>query len=237
MLSFLREQSPGEMPGNESGGSGQREANAPGKGEPQDYLTVAASSKNLRKSTIVVAILVAVGLACLGYMIRKSQPQSASAQPGKDEETSIETAISRLTGVSTEMVSRMDEIVDKFYEFSDVFQIGVADLAKNPFEVEELMGAVKDEAVPVRDDRAKAALIRREMIKKKAENLALLSVMRSDEGNACMINDRILRQGDRIEGFVVTQIAASSVELAWRGSDADPDVRTEDLTIELNLAQ
>jgi len=237
MLSFLREQSPGEMPGNESGGSGQREANTPGKGETQDYLTVAASSKNLRKSTIVVAILVAIGLACLGYMIRKSQPQSASAQPSKGEETNIEAAISRLTGVSTEMVSRMDEIVDKFYEFSDVAQVGVTELSKNPFEVDEIMGAVKDEVVPVRDDRAKAALIRREMIKKKAENLALLSVMRSDEGNACMINDRILRQGDRIDGFVVTQIAASSVELAWRGSDADPDVETADLTIQLNLAQ
>lgn len=237
MLSFLREQSPGEMPGNESGSSGQREANAPGKAEPQDYLTVAANSKNLRRSTIVVGVLVAVGLACLGYMIRKSQPQSASAQPGKDEETKIEAAISRLTGVSTEMVSRMDEIVSKFYEFSDVFQIGVTELAKNPFEVEQLMGVVKNEAVPVQDDRAKAALIRREMIKKKAQGLALLSVMRSDEGNACMINDRILRQGDRIEGFVITEIAASSVELTWSGGDTDPDVGTEDLTIQLNLAQ
>lgn len=237
MLSFLHEQSPGEMPGNETGSPGHGETGAPNKGETQEYLTVAANSKNLRKSTILVGILVAIGLLCLGYMIHKSQPQSASARPNKDEEANIEAAISRLTGVSTEMVSRMDEIVNKFYEFSDVFQIGVAELAKNPFEVEALMGAAKDETVPVQDDQAKAALIRREMIKKKVANLALLSVMRSDEGNACMINDRILRQGDLIEGFVVTQIAASSVELTWKGDEAGLDVGTEDLTIQLNLAQ
>jgi preprotein translocase subunit SecG len=237
MLSFLHEQSPGEMPGNGTGSPGHGETGVPNKGETQEYLTVAANSKNLRKSTILVGILVAIGLLCLGYMIHKSQPQSASARPNKDEEANIEAAISRLTGVSTEMVSRMDEIVNKFYEFSDVFQIGVAELAKNPFEVEALMGAAKDETVPVQDDQAKAALIRREMIKKKVANLALLSVMRSDEGNACMINDRILRQGDLIEGFVVTQIAANSVELTWKGDEAGLDVGTEDLTIQLNLAQ
>lgn len=237
MLSFLREQSPGEVPGNESAGSSPREANAAGKGETQEYLTVAANSKSLRMSTILVAILVAIGLLGLGYMIRKSQPQAASAQSGNDEQATIEAAISRLTGVSSEMVSRMDEIVNKFYEFSNVFQVGVSELRKNPFEVEVFMGAVKENAATAQDDAAKAALIRREKLQKRAEGLILLSVMRSDEGNACMINDRILRKGDLIEGFVVTEIAGDSVELAWNGSDAEPDVETEDLTIQLKLAQ
>ena len=35
----------------------------------------------------------------------------------------------------------MDEIVKKFYEFSDVVQVKVGELAKNPFEVE---GFTKD---------------------------------------------------------------------------------------------
>ncbi len=237
MLSFLREQGPGEMPGNAGGSPGQRDANVPGGGEPQEYLTVAANSKNLRKSTILVAILVAIGLVGLGYMIRKSQPQSAFAQSHKEDEKKIEVAISRLTGVSSEMVSRMDEIVNKFYEFSDVIQVGVSELAKNPFEVESFMGAIKDEPVPPQNDRAKAALIQREMIKKQAAKLALLSVMRSEDGNACMINDRILRQGSQIEGFVVTRIAGDSVELTWKGDGTGVDVGTEELTILLKLAQ
>jgi preprotein translocase subunit SecG len=237
MLSFLREQGPGETPGTEAGAAGQRDASIPGGGETQEYLTVAANSKNLRKSTILVAILVAIGLIGLGYMIRKSQPQSASARPSKDDETKIEAAISRLTGVSSEMVSRMDEIVSKFYEFSDVFQVGVKELVKNPFEVGAFMGAIKEEGASAQDEKAKAALIHREMLKKQAAKLALLSVMRSEDGNACMINDRILQQGDSIEGFVVTRIAGNSVELSWDGGEAGPDVETEDLTIQLKLAQ
>lgn len=237
MLSFLREQGPGDVPGNDGHGPGRRDANAPVEGEAQEYLTVAANSKNLRKSTILVAILVAIGLVGLGYMIRKSQPQAAFAQPNKDEENKIQVAISRLTGVSSEVVSRMDEIVNKFYEFSDVFQVGVSELAKNPFEVESFMGAIKEEAVPVQDDQAKAALIQREKMKKEAEKLALLSVMRSEDGNACMINDRILRQGNSIEGFVVTRIDGDSVELTWKGGAAGLDAGTEELTILLKLAQ
>lgn len=237
MLSFLREQGPGDVPGTEGGSPGRRDANAPAGGETQEYLTVAANSKSLRKSTILVAILVAIGLAGLGYMIRKSQPQAAFAQPSKDEENKIQVAISRLTGVSSEMVSRMDEIVSKFYEFSDVFQVGVSELVKNPFEVESFMGAIKEEVVPQQDDRAKAALIQREKMKKEAGKLALLSVMRSEDGNACMINDRILRQGSSIEGFVVTRIAGDSVELTWKDGAAGLGAGTEDLTILLKLAQ
>lgn len=229
MLSFLREQSPGDTPGNEAG--------VPGKDEAQEYLTTTANSRNLRNSTIVVAVLVAIGLIGLGYMIRKSQPQAASARPSKDEESKIEAAISRLTGVSSEMVSRMDEIVSKFYEFSDVFQVDVTELAKNPFEVEVSMAAIKDEVSTSQSQQAKDALIRREMLKKQAKNLALLSVMRSDDGNACMINDRILRKGDSIEGFVITRIAGNAVDLVWNGSGAGFDVGTEDLTIQLKLTE
>ena len=237
MLSFLREQGPGEMPGNEERAGGQRDGNMAAGEEAQEYLTTAANSKNLRNSTIVVAILVAIGLAGLGYMIRKSQPQTASAQPTAEEENKIEAAITRLTGVSSEMVSRMDEIVSKFYEFSDVFQVGVTDLAKNPFEVEAFMGAIKDEGPSEHDLKARAALVRREMLKKQAANLTLLSVMRSEDGNACMINDRILRQGESIGGFVVTEIAANSVELVWQSDHAGADAGTEEWTIQLKLTQ
>lgn len=237
MLSFLREQGPGEMPGNEAGAGGQRDGNMAAGEETQEYLTTTANSKNLRNSTIVVAILVAVGLIGLGYMIRKSQPQAASAQPMAEEENKIEAAITRLTGVSSEMVSRMDEIVSKFYEFSDVFQVGVTDLAKNPFEVEGFMGAIKDEGPSEQDLKARAALVRREMLKKQAASLTLLSVMRSEDGNACMVNDRILRQGESIGGFVVTEIAANSVELVWQGDHAGADAGTEEWTIQLKLTQ
>ena len=237
MLSFMREQGGGSLPGEQVAGSGQRNGAAPDKGEAQEYLTVAANSRNLRRSTILVAILVAIGLAGLGYMIRKSQPQAALGLPAQEEENKIEVAISRLTGVSSEMVSRMDEIVSKFYEFSDVFQVGVGELVKNPFEVGMFMGAIKEEGATQQDDASRAALIRRERLEQCAATLKLLSVMRSEDGNACMINDRILHTGDSIEGFAVTRIGGDSVTLTWQSEDAPQAAATEDLTIMLMLAQ
>ena len=236
MLSFMREQGAGDLPGNQDTGSGPHGAGAPDQADSQEYLTVAANSKNVRRSSILVLILVAIGLACLGYMIRKSRPEAASAQP-VDDESQIEVAISRLTGVSSEMVSRMDEIVTRFYEFSDVFQVGVGELVKNPFEVEVFAGALKQDVSQAEDEEAQAALIQRERLKQRAGTLKLLSVMRSDQGNCCMINDRILRQGDTIEGFTISQIGGDSVELAYQPNGWGGAAQAEALKILLKLSQ
>jgi len=237
MLSFMREQGGEGVSQEQAAGLNSLEGGAPDKGENQEFLTVAATRSNLRRSTILVAALVAVGLAGLGYMIRKSQPQAAYGKPAKDEENKIEVAISRLTGVSSEMVSRMDEIVNKFYEFSDVFQVEVGELVKNPFEVEMFMGAIKEEGPTPQDAATRAALIQRERLKERAKSLKLLSVMRSEDGNACMINDRILHQGDTIDGLVVTKIGGNSVLLALESQGAVSAAGTENLTIMLKLAQ
>ena len=233
MLSFMREQGAGNLPGNQ----GPRDAGGQDQGEAQEYLTVVANSKNLRRSTIGVVVLVAIGLAGLAYMIHKSQPQTASAEP-MDDENKIEVAISRLTGVSAEMVSRMDEIVKRFYEFSDVFQVGVTELTKNPFEVEVFAEAIKEDAGQAEDEQAQAALIERERLKQRASTLTLLSVMRSEQGNCCMINDRILQQGDTIEGFTISAIRGDSVELSCLPKVPAGDTEeAEALRILLKLSQ
>ncbi|MHC4520232.1 MAG: hypothetical protein ACYTAS_16700 [Planctomycetota bacterium] len=237
MLSFMREQGGENLPGGRAAGTDKRDGASPDQGVPQEFLTTAANSKSLRKSTIVVAVLVAIGLAGLGYMIHQSQPQAALAQTSTEEENKIETAISRLTGVSSEMVSRMDEIVDKFYEFSDVFQVGVGELAKNPFEAEVVAGTMDEEVITEQDDSVRAALLRQARLKQQASTLKLLSVMRSEDGDACMINDRILHQGDTIEGFTITQIGGDSVVLTWQSDGTAQSAEAEDLTITLKLAQ
>ncbi len=236
MLSFMREQGAGDLPANQAPTSGRRDAGGADQAEAQDYLTVAANSKNLRRSTVFVMILVAIGLACLGYMIRKSQPQAVSAEP-IDEENTIEVAISRVTGVSAEMVSRMDEIVKRFYEFSEVFQVGVEELAKNPFEVEIFTGPAKDDPEKAEDERVKAAKLERERLTQQASALKLLSVMRSEQGNCCMINDRILRQGDVIEGFTIASIRGDAVELVCEPTLQLDAGKAEVLRIQLKLSQ
>jgi len=237
MLSFMREQGGESLSGGQAAGANQHQGSGPEKEENQEFLTVAVTSHNLRRSTIFVAVLVIAGLGGLGYMIHKSRPQAAFGKSAGEEEQKIEVAISRLTGVSSEMVGRMDEIVNKFYEFSDVSQVRVGELVKNPFDVGMYMGAIKEEGTTPTDQGNEAALFRRARLKERAKTLKLLSVMRSEDGNACMINDRILRQGDTIDGLVVTQIASDSVLLTLAPVGPDSAAKTEDMTIMLKLAQ
>jgi len=240
MLSFMRDQGAGDPSANKTKSGGQHQPKGSQDAGSLEYLTVATTSKSVRKSTILVAILVSIGLVCLWFMIRKSQPQTAAAKQADEEETKIEVAIGRLTGVSSEMISKADQILRKFYEFSGVLQVQVNDLVKNPFEVEVFAKDIKAEVAPKADSAEEAALIKRQRLKQRAGSLSLLSVMQSGQASSCMINDKLLRQGDMIEGFVITRIGGDSVELAWRG-DGDPaggqTAETEDYSVVLKLSQ
>ncbi|MGE5296414.1 MAG: hypothetical protein ACM3VT_16465 [Solirubrobacterales bacterium] len=240
MMSFMRDQGGGNP--SEHAPAATEPQGAPSAAGPdaQEFLTVAASTKNVRRSTITVAILVAIGLVCLLFMIRKSQPQAAAAKQAANDETKIEAAISRITGVRSEMADRMDAIVKKFYEFSDVFQVKVNELAKNPFEVEGgVLKGLKGQAVVSEDPQVQAELIRRQKMQEKAGTLKLLSIMRSDAGNSCMINDQILQQGQTVEGFTVAQIGSNSVELVWtpEGTSGENVAEISDMKITLKLSE
>jgi hypothetical protein len=176
--------------------------------EESEYLTVASRGKNVRKTTYLLVGLFVLGLICLCFMIKKSTPASASAAGGA-EETQIELAISRLTGVSSEMFHRMDEIVRKFYEFSDVQQVSVNELLKNPFKHEMFLGDL--EAGP--NKRREMGDTDAETMKQQAGSMQLLSILASDNGNCCMIDDRVLYEGDTIRGFEVRQIGENAVKL------------------------
>jgi preprotein translocase subunit SecG len=235
MLSFMREQGGSGSSSKQTKRSDQTDGHT-SNDTAQEFLSVAANKNKLRKSTILVAILVAIGLVCLWFMIRKSQPESASAKQGDEEENRLEVAIGRLTGVSTEMVDKMDRIVKKFYEFSDVFQVKVSELVKDPFAVEIFAKDMSNQVVSNEDT---AVLIREQRMKEQAATLQFLSVMQSADGNACMINDRILGEGDRVDNFVVTRIGGDFVLLTWQegGGSGGAGSLTENMTIQLKLAQ
>jgi hypothetical protein len=240
MLSFTREPGAGDPSANPAKGGVQRQPKGPEDAGSLEYLTVATNTKSVRKSTILVAILVCIGLVCLWFMIRKSQPQAAMARQIDEEETKMEVAITRLTGVSSEMITKMDQILKKFCEFSSVLQVQVGELVKNPFEVEVFTRDIMSGAASPKDEGAQATLIRKQRLKQRASALGLLSVMQSGQASSCMINDQLLQQGDMIEGFAVTRIGGDFVELTWRG-DGEPgngqSAETEDLKVVLKLSQ
>jgi len=252
MLSFLRDQGDKNLSGPRSAGTrGQKPAagqadseiskDAPGQPNPQEYFTVAAQNKNVRKSTILVAVLFGIGLLCLWFMIKKSAPQTASASPNETQETQIEAAITRLTGVSSELFSRMDQIVNKFYEFSDVLQVQVNELVKNPFELEMFLSNLRGKIDAQQEDiDIDADMIRQQKIRQKAKDMQLCSISISDQGNWCSIDNEALREGDLIRGFKVTEISANIVRLEWwgeKGDSAPSAAQSKALEIVLKLSE
>jgi len=204
MLSFLKEQSGGDP--------GQQEGQPQDGQVQQEYLTVSARGKQNKKSTIALGVLFAAGLVGLWVMIQKSTPEGVDASEANIEGIKIESAISRITGVKTEMYNRMDEIVDKFYQFSQVDQIEVDELAKNPFQNKPF----EAEAAP-QDSDVSSELMRQQMMRDQTSHMQLLSIMRSKQGNCCMINDQLLYEGDTIENFKVVRIGGKEVQLSGGG--------------------
>lgn len=211
MLSFLRDQGFGDSvvqettksSGGEAGES--RDLKSPDssseKAKEQQYLTVAAQGKDVRKMTMLLAVLFVMGLLCLLFMIRKSVPKSATAASNSVEESKIQKAIERLTGYGSEMFKRMDQIVQKFYEFSDVQQVRVNELAKNPFEI-FLADPPKTPDTTTRPP---------------IEGIQLQAILQTDEVYCCMIEDKILYEGDTIKGYKVVQIGDDFVKIESEG--------------------
>ena len=181
--------------------------------EGDDFLRPAEHGKNLKQSTIVLAILFSLGVLSLWFMIKKTAPAPVSAA-GDSEEAQIEMAIAQLTGVQTEMNTQMDSVIGRFYHLSDVDRLQVIELKKNPFSHDLSLTDFVDDSENM---GLSLELLAREEVHRKAGDLELWSIMASDKGGCCMINDKLLYEGDSVEGFVVTRVSERFVELESKG--------------------
>lgn len=239
MLSFLRDQGSGDLPVKQSQAGRETTPNDGNKEQheqEQKFFTVAAHEKRARKSTILLAILFVAGLLCLGYMIKKSSPKSASGASDSKEDAQLEAAVSRLTGIRAEMSDSMDKVVNKFYELSDVLQVKVGELVKNPFKLE--LATTEEPRVEITVPEVDTEMLKQRQIRQEAKEMQLLSIMQSDRGKCCMIGDKILYEGEYIKDFKVHQIGDSFVKLEWDPdrNNGSSDNQSEVVGIMLNLS-
>lgn len=211
MLSFIEEDKdnttePAKAAENVETGGASEDAS-----EKEDgYLEPAKHDKIVKQGTMVLVALFCVSLLGLWVMIKRTTPSSASAMVSEDEKK-IEDAIAQLTGVKSEVTVKMNQIVDKFYQFSNFEQVTVGELKKNPFRHDLFSEPTGTGLQPGMEN------LMREEIYRKSESLELWSIVASDESNSCMINDKILYEGDSIEGFTVGKVNSKSVELVSNG--------------------
>ncbi len=213
MLSFLQEQRHEDQ-----SLAGQKDQIAPKcteKTEEQKYLTVANQKKNVNRSTFLLAVSFGIGLVCIWFMIRQSTPQITSAATVSEEEAQIEMAIAKLTGGESESLNRMDEeqIVKKFYEFSDVQQVKREDLMKNPFSYNLSLTNLPEKSDIEEGNPEAGGELTEQQLMQQINNMQLLSIIKLHEGNCCMLDDKILHEGDSVRGFKVRQIGDNFVKL------------------------
>jgi hypothetical protein len=135
------------------------------------------------------------------------------------------------------MFNSMDKMVKKFYEFSDVLQVKVGELSKNPFKLELVSAKVDEPRIEIKVPEVDTEKVRQMQIRQQAKELKLLSIMKSDRGKCCMIGDKILAEGEYIKDFKVSQISDTFVKLEWnpKSNEGSTDTQSEPVEIMLNL--
>ncbi|MHC5061230.1 MAG: hypothetical protein ACYTFK_09125 [Planctomycetota bacterium] len=204
MLSFLRDDNSNDVTDDASQlSSGGAEVAGEGEqAEDMDYLKPAAHGKNTKRTTVILMILFAVGALCVWVMIKKAAPNLATAATSQ-QEVQIDNALTQLTGIKTEMNSRIDQMLDKFYQYADVDQVKTHELNRNPFRHELYLANLEG----LFDDSLSSLNLVAE------SDLQLWSIMQTENGNCCMINDKIVYEGDTISGFKVVRISSKFAEL------------------------
>jgi len=189
--------------------AGVDNSSAPISRDGQGYISVMDPGKNALKSTILLAVLFGIGMLCLVFMIKKTTPQAASAATSA-EEIQIEKIVASMGGDKNQVSDDIKEVVKQFSEFSNVRQIQTWDLAKNPFKHEIFLGDALNNAELNLDSG------------NRQDGLELFSIMKSSDGKSgwcCMINDKLLYEGDSIRGFKVLKISKNTVILESEGTE------------------
>jgi preprotein translocase subunit SecG len=208
MLSYLKDgnQLPAssDMPGSDEAAS-----------STEDYLTVSGQSQKVRKSTMTLAVLFAVGALVIWLMVKKTTPATANAEPSQNQ-VQLETALAQLDSMQAEMDSQMNSVAGRFYQFNNVDQVGVEELKKNPFIRGEMEGV---------SDMSGNGSQQQEQIQQEAQvismGLELWSITATPKGMCCMIDDKVLYQGDTYRNMTVKSITEKAVTLEYKGTDVE----------------
>jgi len=179
----------------------------------EDYLQPSDNAKIVKRNTMVLGVLFAAGILSLVFMIKRVNLSSANAAISNDA-LQIESAVANLSGIQAEMGGKLSEVVSKISNLSEIEQVAVNQLQKNPFR----HSSVIDFDMVDLDMGDKSQNSSGQRITNRADSLRLWTIMYSDKGRSCMINNELLYEGDSISGFRVSRIGDDFVELSSNGS-------------------
>jgi hypothetical protein len=185
--------------------------------EKTEVIEPAVQEENVRRTTFILLAAIVAVLAAIWLIHKKAAPAQTDAAV-TDQQLAIETAIAQLTGIKTENVDQVDQLVKKFYEFADFGQVDPNQFRRNPFNSSSIASGMADSSA-LKENNSD--------VKSSAQKMQLQSILQSKYGNCCMIDDTLLYKGDKINSFEVAEIGTDFVRLQTQGHNITLYLQTE----------
>jgi hypothetical protein len=144
-------------------------------------------------------------------MVKKATPAKAVAKPNQDQ-VQLEAALAQLSTMQSEMDTQMNSVAGRFYHFNNVDQVAVDELKKNPFkrELDYNPSDGGNQSQQMEQIRQEAQVL--------AMGMELWSITATPKGVCCMIDDKVLYQGDTYKEMTVKSIEDHTVTLEYKGT-------------------
>jgi hypothetical protein len=172
-------------------------------------MAVSGHKQKLKQSTLVLIVLFSIGALGIWLMVKKTTPANAKAESSQDS-SQLDAALEQLNTMQSEMDSQMNSVAGRFYHFNNVEQVAVDELKKNPFKLELDYSSTGSSN---HDQKI-------EMIQQEAQvltmGLELWSITATPKGMCCMIDDKVLYEGDTYREMTVTAINDKTVTLMYK---------------------
>jgi hypothetical protein len=175
---------------------------------------VAAEEKKpvVTQGMLYLLLLVAIGGGGTWFMYKKQSPSAAAAAASADTAQAQQTIDNFLsTGpqgikLMQEMLHNTESIVKEFLDYPSAPQIPLSELHTNPFRFSRNeTGKVDEDAAKLRKEEERAAA------KKASQALNLQSIMVNGSRSSCMINNKMVTEGQQVEQFVIEKITREGV--------------------------
>ena len=194
-----------EVPGGEESGDGMGDAGAFMSGEEK--------KPGAGKGVLVLLGLVLVGGG--GYFYMKQGPAAADAATaqGPDTVTRFLSDGDAHVKMMKQMLNNSEKVVQRFRQYPTDTQIPLTSLRSNPFRLLPPKGdePVVRHADPEGDREAVRQKERKAAATDAAQKLRLQSIFSSGTTKACLINGKLYRLGQQVDGFTIEEIEPTHV--------------------------
>jgi hypothetical protein len=178
------------------------------EGEP-DFV-VEEPKKPLSRGTLAIAGVLALCGAGTYFMYLHNGPQKASAASAQVAEA--DTAISQFLSTNNikamkEMLENTQKVVQRFLAYPARTQVPVGELHTNPFRMAARSAEGPDQEASSKRRREED----RSAVLKTVQAMQLQSVIHSGSRRACMINNALYQEGQKVDGLTIEQIVPNAV--------------------------